>query len=317
MNPNRLSLQKVVEAIQGANSGVICIPENATPDSIAAATALYLGLNQLGKNVSLASSSKVSSNLVAADKFQPSIATSGDNLVVSFPYTDGSADRVDYFIQGDEFNIVVTPGANHPKLDPEQVKFGYSGGSVDFIVTIDTPNPRALGSLFAKNQDQFKGKKLINIDRHVTNSFYGTVNIVSRSISSTSELVLMVLTALKAAIDRDIATNLYTGVVAATNNFTAPTANAETFEHVAQLLKAGAQKPGVNTQTPQQKPQRMTIPGRIGIIEKQASPTIEDVEYEDDDFEEGGNGGIQDDQDDEGEKEWLKPKIFRKPSDLL
>ena len=43
-------------------------------------------------------------------------------------------------------------------------------------------------------------------------------------------------------IDRDMATNLYAGAAASTNNFTSYSTNADTFEHIATLLRLGAVK---------------------------------------------------------------------------
>jgi hypothetical protein len=244
MQPNRSQLEKVVEIVQNGQSGLICLPENPTEDAIAAATALYLGLMQLGKNMSIASVSPIKSDLIASDKIQGEVATSGDSLVVSFPYQDGSIDKVDYYIQNDLFNIVITPRAGLEKINQKEVKFNYTGGTIDFIVTIDTTNLRSLGQLYADNQEQFKGKKIINIDRHLTNSFFGTANYVNRTVSSTAELVLGILQTMNVQIDQDIATNLYAGVVAATNNYSANTVNAQTFEASAYLLKQGAAKGG-------------------------------------------------------------------------
>src|SRR3989338_5785512 len=98
MQPN--SLQKAIEIINTGSSGVICMPENPSVDAIAAATALYLGLTKIGKNVSLASSAPLNSDLHAADKVQQNISTTGDNLVITFPFSEGSIDKVDYSIAG-------------------------------------------------------------------------------------------------------------------------------------------------------------------------------------------------------------------------
>lgn len=265
MQPIRSQLQKVVEIIQNGQSGLICIPENPTDDAVAAATALYLGLMQLGENTAIACASPVKSDLIASDKIQSEMATSGDNLVVSFPYQDGSVDKVDYFIQNDQFNIVISPRAGTEKLDQKDVKYNYTGGTMDFIVTIDTTNLRSLGQLYVDNQEQFKGKKIINIDRHLTNSFYGTANYVNRTVSSTSELILGILQTMNVQIDRDMATNLYAGILSATGNFTTATVNAQTFEASAFLMKQGAGKqaqpsPGQPRQQQQTQPVRQSPP---------------------------------------------------------
>ncbi len=301
MQPN--SLQKAAEIINSGSSGVICLPESPSVDAIAAATALYLGLTGIGKNVALASPSNIDSDLHAADKVQQSISTSGDNLVITFPFQEGSIDKVDYSIAGNNFNIVIKPGESFPKVEPKNVKFSYTGGTVDFIITVDVDHPRKLGELYTENQEMFKTQGVINIDRHLTNSFFGKANLVSRNISSTSELVLNLLQGIKVPVDKEIATNLYAGLVAATNNFSSFSTTAETFQTAADLLKKGAVK-----KRAQSKSQGQSIgPVENKIFsgkpsEAKSTKSLEDLEYEDEEE-------AMDEDDD-----WLKPKIFQPDS---
>ena len=105
------------------------------------------------------------------------------------------------------------------------------------IFVIDAPTLNSLGTIYTDNQNQFNGKDIVNIDRHLTNAYFGTVNYVNKTISSISELVLSIIQTLGIEIDRDIATNLYAGAATSTNNFTSYSTNADTFEHVANLAK--------------------------------------------------------------------------------
>lgn len=284
MDPQKNLLSKAVEILQKSNSGAICLPEKPSTDAVAAALALYLGLTSMGKNVVIACASPVETDLVAGDKIQAFVSTSGKNLVISFPYKEGSIDKVDYYIQGDNFNIMIAPGADAPKLGEKDVKFSYAGGSVDFIITVDTDNLKRLGELYNDNQNLFVKNKIINIDRHLTNTFFGAANLVYRTASSTSEIVLSFLEAIKCPIDKDMATNLYQGISNATKNFSSYSVTAQTFENAAQLLKLGAKK-RLSSSIP-----NGPFPQQIGPeFEKQSKP-IEEVERDQD---------------------FLKPKIFR------
>ncbi|MCX7956141.1 MAG: DHH family phosphoesterase [Patescibacteria group bacterium] len=242
MNNNQNTINRIIEIINKSKTGVIIIPKNPTIDAIASSTSLYLGLNKIGKNVSLACSTKIESDLVASDKFRNNISAEGDALMISFPYTDGSIDKVDYNIQGDFFNLIITPRQGYPKLNSNQVNYSYTGGSIDFFIIIDSPTLNSLGEIYTNNQNQFNGKDIINIDRHLTNAYFGTVNFIDKTISSISELILNILKILKIEIDKDIATNLYTGISTSTNNFTSYSTNANTFENIAFLLRHGAIK---------------------------------------------------------------------------
>lgn len=256
MNPTDNTLTQINEAITKGISGVIVLPANPTNDAIASGTALYLGLSKIGKNVAILSASTPETQLAAADKIQNTFTTKGDNLVIAFPYTDGAIDKVDYNIQGDTFNLIITPRAGQPKLDPEKVNYSYTGGSVDFIITVDAPNLNSLGTIYTENQREFQGKTIINIDRHLINNMFGTVNYINKTSSSTSELVLKVLKELQCEIDKDMATNLYSGITGATNFFSSYSVNADTFEAASSLLKMGAVK-----RPPMRAPGASTFPG--------------------------------------------------------
>ncbi len=330
------ALSKIPEAISKGTSGIILLPMNPTVDAVAAACSLYLGLSKLGKNVTIACSSPIQSEFVGADKIQNNLSTGGDNLVISFPFKEDSLDKVDYGFQGEFFNIIVTPRPGQGKLEPNRVKFSYTGGSLDFVFTIDTPNLNSLGHIYAENQNEFNGKTIINIDRHLVNDSYGVINFVNKTASSTSELILKVLQTLQIQIDKDVATNLYAGLTAATNNFTSYSVNADTFETASLLLKFGAVKKALNRPGLQGMPGTQSMGQSLGMpqtnrmpqmqmppqrqmtnpnpLPRQQTPfkfptsapmsenqrPIEDVEDEAGNSEEDGTP-----------QDWLKPKIFR------
>lgn len=315
MNDN--ALPRIQEALSKANLGAIVLPANPTTDAVAAACSLYLALMKMGKSVALACSQKVNLDISASDKIQQELVATGDNLVISFPYNEGSIDKVDYNISGESFNLVVTPRPGFSKLDPSQVKYSYSGGALDFIIVIDSPTLQSLGTLYTDNQTQFQGKEIINIDRHLTNAFYGTINYVNKSSSSISELVFAMLQQLKIEVDKNMATNLYSGIASATNNFSSYSVNAETFETIAQLLRLGAvkkmaRKPATQfsqsfsqpspTRSFQTTPQRQIQTPKTR--ESQPVTPIENVEKP-----------AQPEQ--PAPQDWLKPKIFRGGNDIL
>jgi len=292
MDNNQSTLLRIQEITTKCRSAVIIIPPNPSIDAIAASTSFYLALNKMGKTVSLVCSQRPQSDLVASDKFQNIIGAGGDSLMVSFPYTDGAIDKVDYNIQGEAFNLIVTPRPGFQKLQSNQVNFSYTGGLVDMIIVIDAPTLNSLGTIYTDNQNQFTGKDIVNIDRHLTNAYFGTVNYVNKTISSISELILSILQTLKVEIDRDMATNLYAGAAASTNNFTSYSTNADTFEHIAALLRLGAvkkvfKKPTVINSMPGRSPETPKVVP-IESVEKETMtekpPTSQ---------------------------EWLKPKIFK------
>ena len=87
--------------------------------------------------------------------------------------------------------------------------------------------------------------KLINIDHHASNDFYGNLNYVVAEASSTCELVYNLLVRNEEInnfklIDEDIATALYTGLMTDTGKLTYSNTHASSFDMAKQLLISGA-----------------------------------------------------------------------------
>lgn len=332
MQPTDNYLNQINETLTKGQSGIIVLPANPSIDALAAATSLYLGLTKIGKNVSVACATIPATDLVGTDKIQNTFVTKGDNLVISFPYVDGSIDKVDYNIEGEKFNLIVTPRSGQPKLDPSKVQYAYVGGKIDFIIAIDTPNLNSLGEIYTENQNEFQGKTIINIDRHLINNMFGTVNMVVKTSSSTSELVLKVLQSMQIEIDKDIATNLYTGLTTATNYFTSYSVNADTFEAAAELLKNGAvKKPPMKPNMQQTQQQSQSQPQATPFMQKKpfikASPAptpapapikpqqneqeTSPIQQQNDQQNQPQTANENNNSQPSTPQDWLKPKIFR------
>ncbi len=236
--------QRLIAAVTKHTIISICLPTNPTLDAVTSGVSLYMALTKLGKDVHIACGADIpgSYQITGVDKIQKTLATGGDSLVVSFPYEDGAIDKVTYNIEGNKFNLVIKPREGFEKMNSSNVSYAYTGAKVDMIIVLDAPTLNSLGELYTANQEEFKGKDIVNIDRHLTNANFGTINLVEKKISSTCEIVARLINYLGVQMDKDIATNLYTGITAATNNFTSYAVTPDTFEAVAYLMKNGAVK---------------------------------------------------------------------------
>ncbi|PJE63710.1 hypothetical protein COU89_01885 [Candidatus Roizmanbacteria bacterium CG10_big_fil_rev_8_21_14_0_10_45_7] len=236
--------QELIELIKQANSVLIVLGKGAKRDSFAAALALYLSLIQEGKmaRVCTEAPQKIAEGLAGSDKISPALDLGGNVLKISFACKEDAVNQVSYNTTEDRFNILVEPRQGGQPIDAKQVQFSYTGGAVDAIIAIDTPSLEQLGSLYLENPDIFVREKIVNIDRRFDNKQYGAFNIVEKGASSTSELVMQLLLVLRIQMSPEIATNLYAGLVSATNMFTSFSTNAQSFDAAAQLLKTGARK---------------------------------------------------------------------------
>lgn len=235
-NPQYFTLSK---QINEKDSFTICLPNNLNDDAVIAGLSLYAALENIGKNVSIVcANTNLNFEYTGVDKIHSELTAEGNDLTVSFPYQEGALDKVTYNIENGNFNLIIktTPGYN--KMDFKKIKYNYSGGVVDNIITIDCPSLNSLGNIYFNNKELFEGKQIINIDKHPNNAGFGFINIVENT-SSVSEIIAKIISELNLNIDKDIASNLFYAIQKNTNNFST-SITAEVFETAAFLFKNGA-----------------------------------------------------------------------------
>lgn len=107
----------------------------------------------------------------------------------------------------------------------------------DLAIVLDCSDLERLGSI--SKVLQFSNKK-INIDHHVTNTYFADINHVVVKAAATSELVFDLIKKLKVPISATIAESLYVGIITDTGNFSFSNVTANTLQTAAVLLSAGA-----------------------------------------------------------------------------
>ncbi len=259
--------QDIRPILDGSQEILVLFGKNTTFDSVAAALSLYLSLSGTGKRVSVASPNPMTvefNRLVGVDKVSQNISSGGRNLIVSFPYVEGSIEKVSYNIENDTFNLVIEPREGYPTITQDKLLYSFGGGTFDVIFTVGVADLADLDSLYFQNQNLFSQKPIINIDINGQNTRYGKVNTILENYSSVSELMVNILNSLNLRIDGDIATNLLAGISFATNNFMSPTSGVSAFETAAILMRNGARRMDMGqpyqfpTQAPYQ-PQPMSV----------------------------------------------------------
>jgi len=106
---------------------------------------------------------------------------------------------------------------------------------VDLIISMDASDPERLGSFSQLLAD---GKKVINIDHHISNTMFGDHNYVDAEASSTSEMVFQMVEDFS-VMDVDIAKALYTGILFDTGGFKHSNTKPSTHLAAAKLISYG------------------------------------------------------------------------------
>jgi phosphoesterase RecJ-like protein len=135
--------------------------------------------------------------------------------------------------------------------DPIPPRFNYIPGVetvvqdirdvFDLFISLDCSDLRRLGRL--SQMPTFGSTPLLNIDHHMTNLDFGTVNLVDPHASSTAEVVLRLLEYMAVPLDAQMATCLLTGIVTDTRGFRTSNVTVQVMEAVLRLIKAGASLP--------------------------------------------------------------------------
>jgi phosphoesterase RecJ-like protein len=81
---------------------------------------------------------------------------------------------------------------------------------------------------------------VINIDHHMTNTRFGTYRYIDAAASATSEIVYRLINKLGVAIDKDMATALYTGILTDTGSFRFSNTSRDAFAICEALIGCGA-----------------------------------------------------------------------------
>ncbi|UCD77733.1 MAG: DHH family phosphoesterase [Desulfobacterales bacterium] len=82
---------------------------------------------------------------------------------------------------------------------------------------------------------------IINIDHHISNTGFGCMKLVDAQACSTAEIVYRLITALNAAIDKAIATSIYTGILTDTGSFRFSNTNQAAFAISREMIALGVE----------------------------------------------------------------------------
>src|SRR3989344_2264463 len=249
-------LNEVIKLLPTSQNVLIALPASSTVDELAAGLALFLSLEQSEKEAAIVTEGIIRvghTNLFGVGEIQSKIPeTQGGDFVVTLEGVatigaDGkgivpSLEKLDYYTQGSNLNLVfkVIPGQ---KFEPTGMVSHHEGQGLKLIFVLGAANFSELGSLYNTNQQLFSVTYLVNIDNGQGNSQFGKTNVVDGTAPSISEMISQVIPALGLPVNGDIATNILSGIFAATSDLQKRNTGADTYEAVAQALRAGGQKP--------------------------------------------------------------------------
>lgn len=143
----------------------------------------------------------------------------GKDPVASFPEPFRTAEIYRYLPGLDQ----ITP--------PSHLRDGY-----DVMAVFDVAAPSRLHEL---QHQAHRARELVVVDHHVSNTDFGTIAVVDPHAAATGQVAQRVIKALGVDLTKDIATCLYTALVADTGRFLYRTTTPDVFREAADLADVG------------------------------------------------------------------------------
>lgn len=113
---------------------------------------------------------------------------------------------------------------------------------------------------------------IINIDHHISNDYFGTINIVEPEAASAGIIVKQMLEELGVIIDKDIATCLYVSLVTDTGSFKFSNTTPQSHQVAAELLSTGLDQELVNRELYEEVPLNSLRLIQAGLDNLQITP---------------------------------------------
>ena len=160
------------------------------------------------------------------------------NLVMRIvDYQASDIERVSYDIENGQFKLSIIPKASVAPPTKDQVNFSYSGVSTDLVVLISGRSKADFPALASKD---IEGVATM----HIGINSLSDIDAMSFAIaaSSVSEVVAISLKGMGYKFDVDCATNLVMGIDEGSKNYSGDGVTAETFQIVADLMRAGGKR---------------------------------------------------------------------------
>jgi phosphoesterase RecJ-like protein len=115
---------------------------------------------------------------------------------------------------------------------------GEVDGDFDLILILDCSDDRRGGQVLAHNRRG--GVPVVNIDHHVTNTEFGTINLVRLDAAATTQIIYWLAKEWGLDVDPDVALCLLTGLVTDTLCFRTANVTPAVMQDAAGLMAAGA-----------------------------------------------------------------------------
>ena len=236
--------QQIFALIKKSQKVLIALPEHAGTDSLASALALRLFLLKLQKDVVVVGSGKKADESL---QFLPDVGSiqqaleGGKSLVITVNTSQKKLAEISY--QTAETQAQVFLKSQGSEFTKEDLSFAQEKFPLDLIITVGAKSLEDLGRLYEQNADLFYETAKINLDISPANEYFGSVNLVDVTATSTAELLADLMQKYEEQlVDQDIATCLLAGIIEQTGSFQRSHTTPKAFIKASELVALGGRQ---------------------------------------------------------------------------
>ena len=233
------AMDDVIAKINDANNILVALSSNPTVDDLAAAIGLSLSLERTGKRA-VAIYSGTTPNAMEFLNPSDTLKTTADTLqdfVIAI--SKDKADHLRYKLDGDYVKIFITPYKT--RIAEEDLEFSYGDFNIDLVIAINVASESVLDDALREQGRVLHDATVINITTSAPGSF-GNIEWSDPGASSVSEMISQLLFGMgdDVVVEKNDATALLTGIIAATDRFSSTNTSPETMQVASKLMASGA-----------------------------------------------------------------------------
>ncbi len=238
--PQNDFIRRIIDKIKSSENILVALSRDPSVDEMAAAIGLTMFLDGLQKHTTAIYSGQTPDTL---QFLQPegTFETNTDSLQdFIIALNKEKADHLRYKLDGDFVKVYITPYKT--VLTENDLEFSHGDFNVDLVLALGVPTAEDLDEALSEHGRIMHDATTVDITCDAPGRF-GEIEWSDPGASSVSEMVTKLVFAMQGqdeTVDKEIATALLTGIVAATGRFSNDRTNSETMQLASKLMSMGA-----------------------------------------------------------------------------
>lgn len=233
--------QQIVDKIKGSTNILVTVSRDPSVDDLSAMLGLTALLNKLGKHATAIFSGAIppAINFLEPGKVFENTADSLRDFIIALDKE--KADHLRYKVEGDMVKIFITPYRTN--ITSEDLEFSQGNYNIELVLALGVANQEHLDEALTAHGGILDNVTIATFSVGDYASQLGNLDWNDKNSSCLSEMIATISDSLKTdkpLLDKQIATALLTGIVAATDRFSNAHTTSRVMTTAAQLMASGA-----------------------------------------------------------------------------